>query len=247
MADSTGRAPAAIVTGGVRGIGRAITERLLGDGWSVLATYRSDDRAAGELVGAHPRLVVLRADVTSGADCDAAIAAAVDTFGGLDHLVHSAAVGLHAPAAETADDVWDAVIATNLSGAFRTIRRAIAPISASPRGRIVLVSSVAATMGNAGQSAYAASKAGLLGLARTLARELAPRAVTVNIVVPGPTARTGMTAGTDDTFVNSIARKIPLQRLARPEEVAHAVRFLLDDLAAFITGTTVTVDGGLSM
>ena len=237
----------ALVAGGTRGIGRAITERLLADGWSVLATYRSDDSAATELAAANPRLVVRRADIASADECAHAVAAAIDRFGALDHLVCNAAISRDSRVADTADDDWNAVVDTNLSGVFRMIRAALPAISTSSNGRIVSISSVAATMGNVGQAAYAASKAGLLGLTRTLAREVAAKGVTVNLVVPGPIAETGMTAETDDAFVAAISRKIPLHRLGRPEEVAHAVRFLLDDLSAFTTGSDVTVDGGLSM
>ena len=240
-------APVALVTGGVRGIGRAVTERLLADGWSVVATYRADEGAAADLASAHPALVVRRADVTCTADCDETVAQAIARFGALDHLVHCAATTAEGPASELDDSTWDAVVATNLSGAFRAIRPALAPIATSGRGRIVLVSSVAATMGSAGRAAYAASKAGLHGLGRSLAQELASQGVTVNVVVPGPTEGGGMTAVTDRAFVEAIARRIPLGRIGRPEEVAHAVRYLLDDRAAFVTGTTVVVDGGLSM
>jgi acetoacetyl-CoA reductase/3-oxoacyl-[acyl-carrier protein] reductase len=246
MADSS-RGPVAIVTGGTRGIGRAVTERLVHDGWSVVATYLTDDASASSLEAAHPGLVTRRADVASTQDCDAVVADAVRRFGGLDHLVGCAAISRDSPAAVLSDANWEAVLETNLSGTFRMIRASLGALTKSPRGRIVTLSSVAAAMGSDGQAAYAASKAGLVGLSRTLARELATSGTTVNLVVPGPTEDTGLTAAADPAFVAAIARKIPMQRLGRPEEVAHAVRFLLDDLSAFTTGTTVTVDGGLSM
>ncbi|HUF99222.1 MAG TPA: 3-oxoacyl-ACP reductase family protein [Ilumatobacter sp.] len=237
----------ALVAGGTRGIGRAISERLVADGWHVLATYRTDDATADEFAARHDRLSVRRADIASTSDCSQAVAQAVAVFGSLDHLVCNAAISRDSRLVETSDADWDAVLDTNLSGVFRMIRAALPSISASANGRVVTVSSVAATMGNSGQAAYAASKAGLLGLTRTLAREVADQGVTVNIVMPGPTAETGMTADADAAFVAAISRKIPLRRLGRPEEVAHAVRFLLDDLAAFTTGSVITVDGGLSM
>ena len=237
----------AIVTGGTRGIGRAITERLLDDGWSVLATFRADHDNANAFAAGRKRLAVRQTDGAAAAECASIVDAAVARFGRLDHLVCNAAVSRDALVADLDDADWDDVLETNLSGVFRMIRAVLARIQSSDAGRIVIVSSVAATMGNVGQAAYAASKAGLLGLTRTLARELAASGATVNLVVPGPTADTGMTADAEPAFVRAISRKIPLQRLGRPAEVAHAVRFLLDDLGAFITGSAVTVDGGLSM
>ncbi len=239
--------PVAIVTGGTRGIGRAVCERLLADGWSVMATYLSDDEGAARFAETSDRLAVRRSDVGVSSDCAAAVEAVLECFGQLDHLVSAAAISRDAPALDLIDEDWDAVLATNLTGAFRIARAAMAPITASPRGRIVTLSSVAGGMGNPGQVAYASAKAGLIGLTRTLAREVAASGTTVNLVVPGPTAGTGMTAEASPAFVRAIERKIPLGRLARPEEVAHAVRWLLDDLSSFVTGSTVTVDGGLSM
>lgn len=237
----------ALVSGGTRGIGRAITQRLLADGWSVLATYVHDEASANALAEQHPGLQVLRSDASSAAECAVAVAECLRHFGQLDHVVSVAGITRDVRLGELSDDDWDDVLATNLSGPFRLARAAMPSVTASPRGRIVMISSVAAMMGNAQQGAYSASKAGLVGLTKTLARELARSGTTVNLVVPGPTADTGITAGTDPAFVAAIERKIPLHRLGRPAEVAHAVRFLLDDLSAFTTGTSVVVDGGLSM
>ncbi|MDO8361664.1 MAG: SDR family NAD(P)-dependent oxidoreductase [Actinomycetota bacterium] len=237
----------ALVSGGTRGIGRAITERLLADGWSVLATFVHDTDSAAALQAQHPGLCVLRSDSSSASDCLTAVEECGRQFGQLDHVVSVAGITRDVALGELNDADWDAVLATNLSGPFRLARAAMPWITASPRGRIVVISSVAALMGNAQQGAYAASKAGLVGLTKTLARELARTGTTVNLVIPGPTADTGITAATDPAFVAAIARKIPLHRLGRPEEIAHAVRFLLDDLSAFTTGTAIVVDGGLSM
>ena len=237
----------AVVSGGTRGLGRAITDHLLADGWSVLVTYLSDTATAEALTGSHPRLSVLRADTGSSVDCRRAVDATVERFGQLDHVVAAAGITRDGPLATLSDDDWDAVLATNLSGPFRLVRAAIPHITTRRHGRIVIVSSVAATMGNANQGAYAASKAGLLGLTKTLARELASTGTTVNLVIPGPTAETGITAETDPAFVAAITRKIPVHRLAHPDDTAFAVRTLLDDRAGYITGTSVVVDGGLSM
>lgn len=211
-----------------------------------MATYFSDDEGAARFAETSDRLTVRRSDVGVSADCDAAVQSVLEQFGQLDHLVSAAAIS-NAPTLELSDEDWDAVLATNLTGAFKIARAALGPINVSPRGRIVTLSSVAGSMGNAGQVGYASAKAGLIGLTRTLAREVAPSGTTVNLVVPGPTADTGLTAETTPAFVQAITRKIPLGRLARPEEVAHAVRWLLDDLSGFVTGSTITVDGGLSM
>jgi NAD(P)-dependent dehydrogenase (short-subunit alcohol dehydrogenase family) len=241
------RPPVAVVTGGTRSIGAAIVDRLLADGWRVVVGYASDDRTAKAFVKERPDVAVVRSDVSTSAGCVALIETAVAQFGGLDHVVHNAGITRDAAIADLTDEEWDAVIATNLGGAFRLARAAVDVIAASQRGRIVCISSVAALMGNAGQGAYAASKAGLTGLVRTLARELAASGTTVNVVVPGPIEDSGMTGDTNPDFTAAIRRKIPLGRLGRVDEVAHAVRFLLDDQAAFITGSIVTVDGGLSM
>jgi NAD(P)-dependent dehydrogenase (short-subunit alcohol dehydrogenase family) len=237
----------ALVSGGTRGIGRAITECLLADGWSVCATYVSDADSAEAFAATHAALAALRSDAGSSADCRRAVDTAVERFGQLDHVVAAAGITRNGPLATLSDDDWDAVLATNLSGPFRLARAAIPHITTRPHGRIVIISSVAATMGNVDQGAYAASKAGLLGLAKTLARELATTGTTVNLVIPGPTADTGITAETDPAFVAAITRKIPMHRLAQPSDTAFAVRTLLDDRAGYITGTSIVVDGGLSM
>ena len=237
----------AVVTGGTGGIGRAIVERLLVDGWSVVATYQSNEEAAAIFAASHANLAVIQANAASGIDCQRTIEHALDRFGGLHHLVANAAINRDAPLVELSDSDWDAVIATNLSGVFRLMRAALPAVTLSGHGRIVAISSVAATMGNATQGAYAASKAGLVGLTATLAREVAHTGTTVNLVVPGPTSGTGMTAMADPKFVAAMERKIPMQRLGSPREVAHVVRFLLDDDTSFTTGSSITVDGGLSM
>jgi NAD(P)-dependent dehydrogenase (short-subunit alcohol dehydrogenase family) len=237
----------ALVTGGTRGLGRAISERLVNDGWSVLATYRSDRTTAEQFAASHENLEVIASDMALTADCDRAVQQAVELFGQLDHVVCAAAIAFDGLVVDTTDDDWDSVVATNLGGTFRTMRAALPHLTASGHGRIVVISSVAATMGSAGRAAYAASKAGLLGLVKTVAAEVATTGTTVNLVIPGPTAETGMTDATDPAFNAAIARRIPMKRLGRADETAHIVRSLLDDLAGFTTGASVTVDGGLSM
>lgn len=244
---TTDDAPVAVVTGGTRSIGAAIVDRLLADGWHVVATYAHDDLSAEAFASARERVTVVDADAASAADSSRLVAETMEALGRLDHLVVNAAITRDAPIRDLTEADWDAVVATNLTGTFHLVRAAIDAITASPRGRIVCISSVAAVMGSAQQGAYAASKAGLTGLVRTIARELAPSGVTANLVVPGPIEQTGMTGGTDPAFVAAITRRIPLQRLGRAAEVAHAVRYLLDDDAAFVTGSSVVVDGGISM
>ena len=237
--------PVAIVTGGTRGLGRAIVDRLLADGWRVLAVSASGEWG-GSPPGASENVAVRATEIRDGVSCAAAVADAIERWGALDHLVNNAAIARDAPFADLTSNDWNAVIGTNLTGTFNMTKAALAAIVRSERGRIVNIGSVAATMGSTHQVNYSAAKAGLAGFTRALAREVAASGTTVNIVVPGPTM-TGMGQDTSASFSDVLIRKTPLRRLGRSEETAHAVRFLLDDLSGFITGTTITVDGGLSM
>lgn len=240
----------AFVTGASRGIGRASAVALGGAGHRVAFCYRSDDagaketRRAAESAGAD--VLAIRADVTDRATVDAAFDDIESAWGPVELLVNNAGITHDGLVARMSDEHWDRVIDVNLSGAFTTIRRAAGPMMRARFGRIVNVSSVGGHMGGAGQANYAAAKAGLLGLSRAVARELAPRNVTCNVVAPGPIV-TSMTEGLPDDWQSRVRESVPLGRLGTPEEVAAVIAFLCSDVAAYVTGALIPVDGGLGM
>jgi len=235
-APATGRT--ALVTGGSKGIGRGIAERLLAAGYRVAATYRSGDVPAGV------RGVVC--DITDQAAVEAAFAEVEAELGPVEVLVANAGITRDTLLMRMSDEDWDEVIATNLTGAFRVVRRAARPMMRARFGRVVLISSVVGQLGSAGQVNYAASKAGLVGLARSLARELGSRGVTANVVAPG-FVETAMTAELGEDRVRRYTEQIPLGRLGSVADVAACVEFLASDAAGYITGALVPVDGGLGM
>ena len=235
----------ALVTGASRGIGAAIAVALAQDGWSVGVNYRSDEEGANATVkaieDAGGRAVALQADVADG-DGKALIKRLEEELGPVLALVNNAGVARDGLAVQLSDDDWDAVIATNLSPAFRLTRDALRGMIKARYGRVVNISSVTGQRANPGQSNYAAAKAGLIGMTKTIAAEVARRGVTVNAVAPGFIA-TDMTA---ELATDEIAKVIPARRLGKPEDVAAAVRFLASDDAGYVTGTTLYVDGGIS-
>lgn len=235
----------AFVTGASRGIGRAIAQRLAADGHDVAVSYASDADGAAETVklvqAAGARALALQADVRSAEAVDRAFAEIAEKLGPVAVLVNNAGVRHDGLAVRLTDEDWTATIDANLTGAFNCSRGALRGMISARWGRIVMISSVSGTHGNSGQSAYGASKAGLIGLARTLAKEYARKKITVNAVAPGPVA-TAMTEG----LVEKIAEGVPLGRAGTPEEVAAAVSFLVSDEAAYITGVVLPVDGGMT-
>jgi 3-oxoacyl-[acyl-carrier protein] reductase len=235
----------ALVTGASKGIGAAIARALAADGWHVAVNYRSDEEGAKTTVKAIEeaggKAVALHADVTNGAP-DALFQQAEEELGGpVLALVNNAGVTADGLAIQLDDDAWDRVIGTNLTAAFRLTRRAMRPMIKARYGRIVNVASVVGPRANAGQSNYAAAKAGLIGMTKTVAAEVARRGVTVNAVAPG-FIETEMTKDVPEAVIQAI----PARRAGAPEDVAAAVRFLASDDAAYVTGTTLYVDGGMS-
>ena len=227
-----------LVTGGNRGIGLAIARRLAAGGDQVTVTSRSGDPVEG--------LSVVRCDVTDAASVDAAFGQAEKEQGPVEVLVSNAGVTHDQLLALMKEEDFTGVVDTNLTGAYRVAKRAVRGMMRQRRGRLIFVSSVVGLLGSPGQANYAASKAGLVGLARSLARELAPRNITANVVAPG-FVDTDMTAALPEATKTDILARVPLARYASADEVAGAVAFLAGDDAAYITGAIIPVDGGLGM
>jgi 3-oxoacyl-[acyl-carrier protein] reductase len=235
-----------LVTGGSRGIGLACARRFQSLGDRVAVTYRS---AAPDPAGPgpdHPPLLSVPCDVTDPVQVEAAFAHVEENLGPVEVLVANAGITKDMLLLRMKEPDWSDVIDTNLTGVYRTVRRALGPMVRAHRGRIVIVSSVVGFLGSAGQVNYAASKAGLVGLARSLAREVGSRGITVNVVAPGM-VDTDMIATLGDQRMEQLRSMIPLGRAATPDEVTGAVVFLSSDDAAYVTGAVLPVDGGLAM
>jgi 3-oxoacyl-[acyl-carrier protein] reductase len=226
-----------LVTGGNRGIGRAIAEAFAANDDRVAVTYR-DQPVDGFLS--------VRCDVTVPDEVEAAFSKVEAEFGPVEVLVANAGANADKLLLQMGEEAWSSVIDTNLSGTYRLTKRATPKMIRARRGRIILISSVVALLGSPGQVNYAASKAGLIGLARSLARELGGRGVTVNVVAPG-FVETDMTAALSATRRADIVDRVPLGRMATPEEVASSVLWLASPGAAYVTGAIIPVDGGLGM
>ena len=227
-----------LVTGGNRGIGRAIAEAFLAQGDKVAVTTRTGGAPDGALD--------VRCDVTVPGDVDAAFATIEAELGPVEVLVANAGVTADTLVLRMSEEQWSSVIDTNLTGSFRLAKRAAKGMLRMRRGRIIFISSVVGLLGSPGQVNYAASKAGLVGMARSLARELGSRSITANVVAPG-FVDTDMTAVLTDEQKSAIKGQVPLGRYADPAEVAAAVTWLAGDGAAYVTGAVIPVDGGLGM
>ena len=228
-----------LVTGGNRGIGQAIAEAMAADGHSVVITSRSGDGPEG--------LRAVTGDVTDTASVDAAFSAAEDLLGGpIEVLIANAGITKDGLLMRMSDADFDAVLDTNLTGAFRCARRASAGMIKKRFGRMIFISSVVGLYGGPGQTNYSASKSGLVGLARSVTRELGGRGITANVIAPG-FIETEMTAQLPEDRQKAYKSAIPAGRFATPDEVAAALRFLASDEAAYISGAVIPVDGGLGM
>lgn len=234
-----------LVTGGARGIGAACAAWFTANGDRVAVTYRGAEPPPAP-AGAEDRFLAVCCDVTDAAAVEEAFGAVEARFGPVEVLVANAGTTRDTLVVRMDEEAWQAVIDTNLTGAFRVAKRAMAKMLRLHRGRIVLVSSVGAFVGLPGQANYAASKAGLVGMARAMAREVASRQITVNVVAPG-VVRTAMTDALGTGRVADLQAMVPLGRLGAPEDVAGVVGFLASGAAAYVTGAVVPVDGGLGM
>lgn len=240
----------AVVTGGSRGIGRAVSLALAADGFDIAVVFGGNEEAAAktvadlEAVGATAK--AYRCDVSDSEAVGETVKQVIADFGGVWALVNDAGITRDGLVARMSDEDFDRVIGVNLKGAFNTMRALARPFMRQKGGRVVNVSSIVGLMGNAGQANYASSKAGVIGLTKSYARELAGRGVTCNAVAPG-FIETDMTAMLPESVIERYGEQIPLGHLGSPEDVAAVVSFLVSDAAAYVTGEVIRVDGGMDM
>ena len=240
----------AVVTGGGRGIGRAVALRLANEGANVAISYRSNDSTAEEVAqeirAAGTLCEIFKGDVASPEDVDALFSGVRDSFGQIDILVNNAGLTRDNLMMRMRESEFDEVLRTNLKGTYLCTRAALRPMIRARWGRIINVSSVVGLVGNAGQANYAASKAGIIGFTKSVAREVAQRGITANVVAPGY-VETELTRSLPDDVKDQIRGQVPAGRFGEAEEVAEAIAFLAGEGAGYVTGQTLAVDGGMTM
>ena len=239
----------ALVTGGARGIGKAISERLASEGASIAIVdilLEVAEATATEFKANGIDAIAVKADVSSFEEAEAAIKKTIEHYGRLDILVNNAGITKDTLMMRMTSNDWDLVMNINLKGTFNFIKAAMRPMIKARKGKIVNISSVVGIMGNAGQANYSASKAGVIGLTKTSAKELASRNINVNAVAPGYIA-TGMTKAISDAATESFMKAMPIKRAGTPEDVANLVCFLSTSESDYITGQVINVDGGMLM
>ncbi len=240
----------ALVTGGSRGIGRAICLRLAKDGYDIVFNYQNGKEAADETVRlcreAGAEVLSVQADIAKSEDCDRLIREAEEFQNGIEVLVNNAGITRDGLSVRMKDEDFDAVIDVNLKGTFYMMRGAAKLMLRRKRGRIINMSSIVGVKGNAGQLNYSASKAGVIGMTKSLARELASRKINVNAVAPGFVA-TDMTGELNESQAEAIMSQIPFREMARPEDIASVVAFLAGEDSRYITGQVICVDGGMGI
>jgi 3-oxoacyl-[acyl-carrier protein] reductase len=240
----------ALVTGASRGIGRSIATTLAGAGALVVINYKSNAVAADDVVNtitaAEGRAAAIQADVSDAAEVEQLFKQVLDRYGKIDILVNNAGITRDTLLLRMKEEDFDAVLQTNLRGVYLCTKAALRPMTKARGGRIINITSVVGLMGNAGQANYAAAKAGIIGFTKAAAREMASRNITVNAVAPGY-IETELTGVLSETVRQAILENIPLGRLGQPQDVADLVCFLASDAAGYITGQTLTVDGGMVM